>query len=92
MRNLQIIEVKYLGATDTKGSRVKLINDRFKESKLINYDYKFNNILDIALDVITKKELIVGYNYNEKRCVYNIILEAENNSFQTLKQLMNQRG
>lgn len=89
MKNLQIIEVKYISATDTKGSRVKLINDRFNESKLINYDYNFNNILDIALDVITKKDLIIGYNYNEKTGVYNIILEAENNSFLTLKQLMN---
>lgn len=87
MKNLQILEVKYLGATDTKGSRVKISNNRFKESILVSYDYECNDSLEVALKQITKKHLVLGYNWDEKRNVYNIILEAEKNDFQTLKQL-----
>lgn len=48
MRNLHLIEVKYLGATNTRGSRVKLTSHRFGDSVTIPYDYEFNNAHDMA--------------------------------------------
>ena len=39
MTNLQLIEIKYLGATNTRGDRIKLIDTRFKVSVILNRDY-----------------------------------------------------
>ncbi len=54
MKNVNVIKVKYLGATNTKGSRVKIVSDRFKSNVTLGYDYKFNSALDIALDYLSK--------------------------------------
>lgn len=54
MKNVNVIKVKYLGATNTRGSRVKIISDRFKSSVTLGYNYEFNSALDIALDYLTK--------------------------------------
>lgn len=48
MENKRGFEIKYLGATDTKGSRVKIKDLRNKVSKIISYDYSYNNIYDMA--------------------------------------------
>ena len=37
--NLHIIKVSFIGATNTKGSRVKMYSERFKKGKIIGYDY-----------------------------------------------------
>ena len=54
MRNLHMVEVKYLGATNTKGSRVKLTSHRFKSSITIPYSYEFNSADDIGTDWLEK--------------------------------------
>lgn len=46
--NLHAFEITYLGATNTKGSRVKIKSLRFNEAKIIDYDYNYSNTLDIA--------------------------------------------
>lgn len=43
MKNLIAISVRFLGATNTKGSRVKLTVSRFNTSKTIPFDYEHNN-------------------------------------------------
>jgi hypothetical protein len=53
MKNFHIIKVKYLGPTNTKGSRVKMVSERFVSSKTISYDYKFNSAVDMAADWLT---------------------------------------
>lgn len=55
MENLHIIELKYLGATNTRGSRVKLTSKRFNESKTIAYNYKLNHIEDMAVEYLESK-------------------------------------
>ena len=40
MKNLQMIEIKYLGATNTKGARIKIIDTRFKASVTVSRDYE----------------------------------------------------
>lgn len=47
--NYNIIEVKYLGATNTMGSRVKMFSPRFETSKTISFDYSFNSIDQMAV-------------------------------------------
>ena len=42
------IKVKYLGPTNTKGSRVKLIDERFNQSKTIGYSSNGGDTLDQA--------------------------------------------
>jgi len=46
--NKHLITVKYLGPTNTRGSRVKLTSYRFKESVTLDYDYSFNSPLEQA--------------------------------------------
>jgi hypothetical protein len=62
MKNFHIIQVKYLGPTGTKDSRVKMISERFESSKTIGYDYEFNNSLDVAEDWLSKNGYdIIGH-------------------------------
>ncbi len=52
------IKVNYLAATD----RVKLTDDRFEQSKFIDFEYEYSNTLDQALDYLSKNGFnIVGY-------------------------------
>lgn len=48
MNHLHLIKVKFLGATNTKGERVKITSTRHNKSKIISYDYSFNNALEVA--------------------------------------------
>lgn len=48
MKNVHAITVTYVGATNLRGSRVKLHSNRFNTSKFINYDYALNSIYDMA--------------------------------------------
>ena len=48
MRNLHLIEARFLGPTNFKGARVKLISYVFNESITLNYDYEIGNIRDQA--------------------------------------------
>lgn len=48
MKNFHLIHVKYHGATNTRGSRVSLYSERFKERVTIPYDYALNGIDDMA--------------------------------------------
>jgi hypothetical protein len=59
MKNYHIIEVKYLGATNTKGSRVKLYSARFNQTKIISYNYSLNNIGDMAIEWLKSREYTV---------------------------------
>ena len=54
MKNLHTITVKYLPATSTNGSRVKLISELFGDSKILDYDYAFSNTIDIATSWLEK--------------------------------------
>lgn len=62
--NFHVIKVYYLGATNTLGSRIRIVSERFKVSKTIPYDYVFNSSLDIALDYLYKN----GFNIIGQGC------------------------
>lgn len=69
MKNYHTIIVKFLGPTNSRGARVKLYSNRFKDSKIISYDYEFNSSYEIAakwledntFDVIGASECKEGY-------------------------------
>jgi hypothetical protein len=43
------LQAKFIPATNTKGSRVKIISLRHNKSKIISYDYKYDNTKEIAV-------------------------------------------
>jgi hypothetical protein len=55
MENLHILKTSYLGATNTRGARVKIYSERFRQSVVIPYNYRFNNALDIAINWLQSK-------------------------------------
>jgi|TARA_R100000081_G_C4814411_1_gene173684 hypothetical protein len=49
-----MIHVKYLGPTNTKGSRIKLTDKWFGQSKTISYDYRFSSSMEGATSFLIK--------------------------------------
>ena len=48
----RILNFKYLGPTNTKGSRVKITDKRFQRSKTVAFDYRFTNAVEVAVDYL----------------------------------------
>lgn len=48
MKNTRIFKLKYIGASNTKGSRVSIHDLRFGKRRMIPYNHEFNNIGQIA--------------------------------------------
>lgn len=85
MENFHLIEARYLGPTNTRGSRVKLVSARFEQSVTIPYNYEFNNARDIAIDYLQKQ----GHNVTgsgEVRGHYVIVVAHTDNMFKPLKE------
>ena len=75
MKNLQIIEAHFLSPTISRGARIKLVNTRFNQSKIISFNHKTDMIIE-AMSYFDAS-LIVGINYNEIKKFYSIILDAD---------------
>lgn len=85
MQNFHLIEARYVGPTEHKGSRVILTSSRFDQFKTIPYDYSFNNTKDIAIDWLTKEgHNVVGS--GEVRGHYVIVVADTNGEFKPLKE------
>lgn len=68
MKNYHLIRVKYLGPTDTRGSRIKISSYRFAEegSVTLGYDHDIGDIAEQAEKYLTERGFeIVG------RCEYS---------------------
>lgn len=67
---LRAFKIKYISATNTCGSRVKIIDlHRSHEkqiSKTISYDYEYNNIWEIATNYLNKLGIKVLYRGGSK--------------------------
>lgn len=59
MENYHILIVSYLGATNTRGSRIKIKSERFEQSVTISYDHECNNSLDGAKKWLKENEFEV---------------------------------
>ena len=76
MNNKKLIEIKYLGATNTKGSRIKLTDILRKKSKIISFSYEFNNTLDNAINYFIKKGIKKeDINHGELKDSYILIFD-----------------
>ena len=86
IENLHAITVKYLPATNFKGSRFKMISERFGDSVTLSYDYAHNSVLDMATEWLEKHgQDIVGK--CETRTGSLVILKAQENAFTPLKEM-----
>jgi hypothetical protein len=70
--NYHVIKVKYIGPTNYSGSRVKMISERFEDSKTIPYGYEFNSALDIAENWLGKNGYEIVGHAEGKDCYYVI--------------------
>lgn len=74
LNHLRGIEIKYLSPTNYKGSRVKINDTRHKVSKIISYDYSYNNARDIGIEYLLKRGIeIDSMTYNEKTHIHTIL-------------------
>ncbi len=65
--NYNIIEVVYLGATNNKGSRVKMYSPRFETSKTIPFNYSLNSIDEMAIEYLKNNGFeIIGQGETKK--------------------------
>lgn len=55
MNSKRIFKVSYIGATNTKGSRVKIADLRNNISKIIPFDYAITGIDNIAIAYLESK-------------------------------------
>jgi hypothetical protein len=84
LQNFHLVEVRYLGATNTRGSRVKMISSRFSTSVTTSYNYEFNNARDIAIDYLKRQgHNVVGS--GEVKDNYVIVIAATDNQFKDIK-------
>ena len=85
MKSYHLIEVKYLGATNTRGSKAKITSLRFpNDSITVSLDYQYNNIRDQAIDLLNSFGFkINGSGYDEKKGVYILCSET----FEPIKEL-----
>ena len=51
-QNLRCFEIKYFGATNNKGSRIKITDKRFNKSKFVNRSYNHINGKYDAIDYL----------------------------------------
>ncbi len=85
MNKVIIFKVKYLGATNHKGSRVVIeshdcssLNKDKPIKKTLSYDYEFNSSTDIAGHALTKAGFnILGINDVSKSNLSYIVCEWE---------------
>ena len=59
--NIRVFKIKYLGPTNTRRARVKIIDERFKKSKTIDFDFQYNDISNIAKNYLEKKGIYIIY-------------------------------
>lgn len=75
MQKFTAIQVKTLSATNSKGTRVKLVHD--KKSIILPFNYEFNTSLCIALDWLIKQ----GYEIQGLTTVNNVNIILMNSDF-----------
>jgi hypothetical protein len=82
-KQYRAIKVKYLGPTNTKGSRIKLIDERFGQSKTIEYGPNGGDTLDQAHVFLASR----GYNIvgHAEMANYSIILVDNSAYLQNLR-------
>ena len=85
MKNLQMIEIKYLAPTNTKGARIKLIDTRFKVSEILNYDYEIGDLINQAAEHLSNKGFdVIFKSYDELNEKYYVFID----NFEPIDQIL----
>lgn len=72
LTNYHIIKVSYIGPTNSNPSKVSMRSDRFKQTKVIQYDYEFYGTCEIAQNWLTKNGFDLIGTAEGKDCYYII--------------------
>ena len=81
--NTRIINCKYLGPTNTQGSRIKLIDRRFETSVTIPYNYEYSSALEGAVDYLLDHGWdVAGFNSDCNKTEHIIIIRSWDSSQQ----------
>lgn len=86
LQSLQMLDVKFISPSHTKGARVKITDLRFDESVTIPYNYEFNQALDVALDYINTKTTLKPYGYGTTKDNYFIVIKPVDHTYTRLKE------
>ena len=84
------LKIKYIGATDTKGSRIKFTQLNNNKSVTVSYNHKFD-VLGLTEGILNRIELIKAFSVivdNSQNDYYLINLEFVGNSFDDIIQLI----
>ncbi len=81
MKQLRTIQVRTLSATNTQGTRIKLIdtfyngrNSKRKTTVTIPYNYHLNGAIDHGLEFCKECNInIIGYSYNTRNYTYSLL-------------------
>ena len=67
MKNIHAIRVKYLGPTNHRGSRIKITQLWNGKSRIFDYKYIYNGVLDQAHYILRDYDLncVIDYTQNE---------------------------
>jgi hypothetical protein len=69
--------VRFFPATNTRGERVGIYDMRFRQNDIIPYNYKLNNICEIAIDWLEKSGIkITGFFYNSSTKEYFLTTDS----------------
>ena len=76
MKNLRMFEIKYLGPTNSRGSRLKITDTRFGKSVTLSKHYAFDDILSQAIVFLEEKGInVVSRTWNDKTKVDYLMTE-----------------
>lgn len=74
-KNFHILEAVYVGASNFRGSSVRITSARFEKSKTVPYDYSSRDALDIAVKYLKKQGFrIIGH--GEAKRGYYIVTDT----------------
>lgn len=73
--NTRVLNVKYLGPTNTMGSRIKIIDRHFNQSITIPFNYEFQNALQGAVAYLLNNGWsVTGFNSECHRTEFIVII------------------
>ena len=84
------LKIKYIGATDTKSSRIKFTQLNNNKSVTVSYNHKFD-VLGLTEEILNRIELIKAFSVivdNTQNDYYLINLEFTGNSFEDIIPLI----
>ena len=71
IKHFRTFKVKFLGATNFKGERIKITDTRHKKSIIIGYDYSLRGTKEIAISELFKRGIkINSFSLDEKTYEY----------------------